>query len=282
MKKLSFMLCVLLTLLLCACASQPMPEDVIDTEYFTLPLLPGVHYNIIPDGDRYSIEFYESQDYQTNGTGLLCTLELFKEGEDFTTADHTAYGTLVTKREDFQLVAIYPAETTYTPANAEQYQELLKQIGNMIIYDLSPKDGCKWLVPQLEGAPISDVVIETQYYTVKMPEEWVGKCIEHIEEFEDGTSIVTFYEKESYMTVVGGKICSIQLLPEDVDWSSVEDAGLFGSLKTPDGFFTIVGIFPEDKQYSKETWETYEALRELTPDLFSTLTPKKGCRLDKA
>ena len=84
------------------------------------------------------------------------------------------------------------------------------------------------------------------------------------------------------MTSHGGKICSIQLLPEDVDWGSVEDAGLFGSLKTPDGFFTIVGILPDDKQYSKETWETYEALRKLTPDLFGTLTAKEGCELIQA
>ena len=84
------------------------------------------------------------------------------------------------------------------------------------------------------------------------------------------------------MTRCGGKICSIQLLPEDVDWSSVEGAGLFGGLKTPDGFFTIVGIFPDDKQYSKETWETYEALRKLTPDLFGTLTAKEGCELSRA
>ena len=84
------------------------------------------------------------------------------------------------------------------------------------------------------------------------------------------------------MTSYGGKICSIQLLPEDVDWSSVEDAGLFGGLKTPDGFFTIVGIFPEDRQYSDESKETYEALRALTPDLFGTLTAKEGCKLSRA
>lgn len=281
MKKLFLVL--LAVSLLCGCAQDAsIPEDVIDTEYFTLPLLPGVHYEILPDGDRYSIEFYEGLDYETNGTGLLCTLKLFKEGEDFTVPGHVLYGVLVTKKADFEVVALYPAETTYTPANANQHKELQKLIGNMLVYDLEPKNGVKWLRPQLEGAPISDVVIETQYYTVKLPEEWVGKCVDCIEEFEDGTSIVSFYEKQCYMTSYGGKICSIQLLPEDVDWSSVEGAGLFGGLKTPDGFFTIVGIFPDDKQYSKETWETYEALRKLTPDLFGTLTAKEGCELSRA
>ena len=125
-------------------------------------------------------------------------------------------------------------------------------------------------------------MFETQYYTVKMPEAWVGKCVDYIEESEDGTSIVTFYEKECYMTSYSGKICSIQLLPEDVDWSSVEDAGLFGGLKTPDGFFIIVGVFPEDRQYSDESKETYDTLQALTPDLFGTLTAKEGCELSRA
>ena len=281
MKKVFLVL--LAVLLLCGCTQDvSVPYDAIDTEYFTLPLLPGIHYDILSDGDRYAIEFYESQDYETNGTGLLCTLKLFKEGEDFTVPGHTLYGVLVTKKADFEVVVIYPTEITYTPANANQHKELHHLIDNMLVYDLEPKAGVKWLRPQLEGAPISDVVIETQYYTVKMPQEWVGKCVDYIEEFEDGTSIVTFYEKECYMTSYGGKICSIQLLPEDVDWSSVEGAGLFGGLKTPDGFFTIVGIFPDDKQYNKETWETYEALRKLTPDLFGTLTAKEGCELSRA
>lgn len=281
MKKI---ICVLLTvILLCGCAPEAsVPEDVIDTEYFTLPLLSGVHYNILPDGDRYAIELYELQDYETNGTGKLCTIKLYKEGEDYTVPGHMFYGALVTKKGDFQVVVLYPTEVTYTPANANQHQELLKAINNMMLYDLEPKKGVQWLRPQLESAPISDVAIETQYYSVNMPKAWVGKCIDYIEEFEDGTSIVSFYEKECFMTRYGGKICSIQLLPEEMDWSSVEDASLFGGLKTPDGFFIIVGIFPEEKQYSKETKETYDALRALTPDLFGTITAKEGCEVIRA
>lgn len=154
MKKLFLIL--LVVFMLCGCAQEaPVPKDVIDTEHFTLPLLPGVHYEILPDGDRYSIEFYESLDYETNDTGLLCTLKLFKEGENFTVPGHMLYGVLVTKKADFEVVALYPTEVTYTSANANQYKELQKLIGNMLTYDLEPKDGVKWLRPQLESAPIS-------------------------------------------------------------------------------------------------------------------------------
>ena len=127
-----------------------------------------------------------------------------------------------------------------------------------------------------------EAVIETQYYTVTMPQTWVDNCAYTFEESTYGTTVVTFYENTSYTSGCGGKICSIQLLPEEMDWSSVEDAGLFGGLKTPDGFFIIVGIFPEEKQYNKETKETYEALRALTPALFGAISPKEGCELSRA
>ena len=280
MKKI---ICILLVvILLCGCAPDPsVPDDVIDTEYFTLPLLSGVHYNILPDGERYAIELYELQDYETNGAGKLCTIKLYKEGEDYTVPGHMFYGALVTKKGDFQVVVLYPTETTYTPANAKQHQELLKAINNMMLYDLEPKEGVQWLRPQLESAPISDVEIETQYYTVKMPEEWVGKCIEHIEEFEDGTSIISFYEKESYEDFGGGLIVSIRLLASDVEWSSVPGAFLAGSLDTPEGDFTLIGVRAEDIQYSKDTKGTYEAMYDLTSTLFSGIHAKEGCTLHR-
>lgn len=287
MKKI---ICILLAvMLLCGCAPDPSaPEDVIDTEYFTLTLpedwIGTTTYEILPDGECYSIDFYERQDYETSGTGKLCTLKLFKEGEDFTVPGHMTYGTLVAKITNFEVVVLYPTDITCTPANAAQHEKLLNRVSDLV-YSLEPKDDCKWLVPQWDIPNPQNIrkdVIELLYYTITVPQAWEGKYVDFIEEFEDGTSIVTFYEKECYENFGGGKICSIQLLPEEMDWSSVEDASLFGGLKTPDGFFIIVGIFPEEKQYSKETKETYEALRALTPDLFGTITAKEGCEVIRA
>lgn len=287
MKKI---ICILLAvMLLCGCAPDPSaPDDVIDTEYFTLTLpedwIGTTTYEILPDGECYSIDFYERQDYETSGTGKLCTLKLFKEGEDFTVPGHMTYGTLVAKITNFEVVVLYPTDITCTPANAAQHEKLLNRVSDLV-YSLEPKDDCKWLVPQWDIPNPQNIrkdVIELLYYTITVPQAWEGKYVDFIEEFEDGTSIVTFYEKECYENFGGGKICSIQLLPEEMDWSSVEDASLFCGLKTPDGFFIIVGIFPEEKQYSKETKETYEALRALTPDLFGTITAKEGCEVIRA
>lgn len=287
MKKI---ICILLAvMLLCGCAPDPSaPEDVIDTEYFTLTLpedwIGTTTYEILPDGECYSIDFYERQDYETSGTGKLCTLKLFKEGEDFTVPGHMTYGTLVAKITNFEVVVLYPTDITCTPANAAQHEKLLNRVSDLV-YSLEPKDDCKWLVPQWDIPNPQNIrkdVIELLYYTITVPQAWEGKYVDFIEEFEDGTSIVSFYEKECYEDFGGGKICSIQLLPEEMDWSSVEDASLFGGLKTPDGFFIIVGIFPEEKQYSKETKETYDALRALTPDLFGTITAKEGCEVIRA
>ena len=185
-------------------------------------------------------------------------------------------------KDDFQLVLIYPSEITNTPANANQHQELLKEIDHRLIYNLNPKDGNKWLVPQLEGPPISNEIVETQYYTVNLPEAWVDKCSVFIEEFIDGTSIVTFYDKESYEDFGGGLLVTIRLLPIEKEWSSFPGSSLFGSLNTPEGKFTIIGIDPQEKEYNKDSQSRYEAMQSLTSALFSTLTPKDGCTFTHA
>lgn len=124
-----------------------------------------------------------------------------------------------------------------------------------------------------------EAVIETEYYTVTMPQTWVDNCAYTFEESTYGTTVVTFYENTSYAAGKGGKLCSIQLVPEQVDWATVEDATLYGWLKTPDGLFHILGIFPWETQCNKQTYETYTALRKLTPDLFGSITPKEGYEL---
>ena len=282
MKRFALFLSLLLMLCLLGCGpTQEFPEEMIETEYFTLPLPPGVIYSIIPEGDRFSIEFYEQQDYETNGTGLLCTVKLFKEGEDYTLPGHVAYGVLETKKADFQVMALYPAEVTYTPANANQNKALLEELDLRLIYNLNPKAGCKWLVPQLEGPPVSDKVIEMQYYTVSLPEAWVDKTAEDIVEFVDGTSILTFYDKECYENFGSGKLCEIYLITEDTVWSTIPDAVLLGSLETPEGRYTVVGSHPIDPQVPKDARERYNNMASVTSTLFSTLTPKDGCTLHR-
>ena len=65
MKQLSIVLCLLLILSLCGCASHTMPEDTLETEYFTLPLPPGILCNALPDEGPCTVELYEKQDYET-------------------------------------------------------------------------------------------------------------------------------------------------------------------------------------------------------------------------
>ena len=128
--------------------------------------------------------------------------------------------------------------------------------------------------------PVPEVVIETEYYTVTMPQAWVDNCTYTFEESIYGPTIVTFYENTSYAAGKGGKLCSIQLVPAQVDWDSVEDASLLCSLQTPDGLFHIVVCVPWETQCNKETYETFEAMRKLNHDLFRTITPKDGCKLN--
>ena len=130
--------------------------------------------------------------------------------------------------------------------------------------------------------PNPEAVIETEYYTVTMPQAWVDNCTYTFEESTYGTTIVTFYENTSLAAGEGGKLCSIHLVPEQVDWSTVEDASLYGWLKTPDGLFHILNCHPWETQCNNETYETFEAMRKLVPDLFGSFTPKEGYELIRA
>lgn len=123
-------------------------------------------------------------------------------------------------------------------------------------------------------------MFETQYYTVKMPEAWVGKCVDYIEDFEDGTSIVTFYEKECYMTSYSGKICSIQLMPsEDDTYKDFPDYEWLGALDTPEGSFNMILLYPTDVQLTVETMDTYNQMARKLPDVLCTISPKEGIEM---
>ena len=289
MKRLAIFLSLLFILCLLGCtASMPEASDgIIDTRYFTLTLpedwIGTTTYEILPDGECYSIDFYERQDYETSGTGKLCTLKLFKEGEDFTVPGHMAYGTLVAKITNFEVVVLYPTDITCTPANAAQHEKLLNRVSDLV-YSLEPKDDCKWLVPQWDIPNPQNIrkdVIELLYYTITVPQAWEGKYVDFIEEFEDGTSIVTFYEKECYENFGGGILCEIYLITEDTVWSTIPDAVLLGSLETPEGRYTVVGSHPIDPQVPKDARERYNNMASVTSTLFSTLTPKDGCTLHR-
>lgn len=137
----------------------------------------------------------------------------------------------------------------------------------------------KWDIP---NAPIADKsVIQMQYFSVKLPPDWEGLVVDSIEEFSDGTCSITFYERERWLLGSCGKICSIHLLQEGADWTSLPGtASLYGTLKTADGHFIIAGSFPELQEYHRDTLEIYLQLQATTAQLFDGITPNEGCTIN--
>lgn len=287
MKRLVFILS--LVLLLCGCAPQlsesPSPEEFIDTDYFLLTLPQswrGVTVNkVIPDGNRYAIECYERQDYELSGAGKLCTIKLFAEGENFTVYDHAGYGKLIIKDTTYDVVVIYPDEVTYTHANAQQYKALSQSI-NELASSLEPKDGCEYLIPQLEvpAEEVEDIVIETAYYTLTLPVDFYNNCeLQIFPADEERPDTLAMYELSSFKTECGGHLCSILLIPHGEDYDFYPAYEWIGVLETPEGDFDIVALFPTDVQFSEETAAEYNRLVQYVQDVLYSLRPKDGIGL---
>ena len=137
-------------------------------------------------------------------------------------------------------------------------------------------------LPPIPNSPSAEnSVIQTQYFSVKLPPDWEGLVVDSIEEFSDGTCSITFYERERWLLDGCGKICGIHLLQEGADWTSLPGtASLYGTLKTADGHFIIAGSFPELQEYHRDTLEIYLQLQATTAQLFDGITPNEGCTIN--
>ena len=120
-------------------------------------------------------------------------------------------------------------------------------------------------------------VIETKYYTVTLPEDWVDACTYTVYPAdEEGPDTLVLSETESYHTEYGGHLCSISLIPHGEDYSYFPSYEWIGMLETPEGDFDIVVLYPTDVQFSDETAQAYHNLANKVEDVINTLTPNDG------
>ena len=209
-------LILLALILLCGCAptaTKPHPalpdpteidtlqssEDCIQTDYYRLSvpdswLMDCVYTTQELKDGGHILDIYEKEAYYKGG-GLLWSVRLFPEGEDFTSyPNHTAYGILQTESQSYYVVVLTPTDAQYTEDTKVQYNEMFSQLGS-IMDTLEPKDGYKYYIPQLE---IINPVIETDYYSLTLPAQWLDKCIWEIFPKDDGTYILNLHERTAY------------------------------------------------------------------------------------
>ena len=141
-------------------------------------------------------------------------------------------------------------------------------------------------VPETEPVTISKEdplpahVIDTQYYSLELPEEWTDSCVSESYRLDGGLYTLGLYEKTAYTEFGGGKLCSIMLMNADDDtYKDFPSYEWIGQLDTPDGRFNVIALFPTDVQFSENAVDVYNDMFARIRDVLSTLSPKEGVEL---
>ena len=143
----------------------------------------------------------------------------------------------------------------------------------------SAKDNTKNVQKVYEASTTSktDFVIDTKYYTVKVPASWSNDCIYKIQETNNHAYNLTFYEKLSHQKNGDGQLFSIMLYPGFEDYTTLPDYNYLGNLKIKDlGTFNVIITYPTDITFSEEYVEKYNDLKEAIPYVLKNITFKEG------
>lgn len=130
-----------------------------------------------------------------------------------------------------------------------------------------------------EGPEGSLVLVLTDYFSLTLPHDWANTCVYTTAYRDDGAYLVNLYETDAYREFGGGNLCTMMLLPTQEDYSIFPSYQYLGVLRTADGDFNLVALFPTDVQFTPETMETYNRMASELPDVLSTLNPANEVEL---
>jgi len=125
-------------------------------------------------------------------------------------------------------------------------------------------------------------LIDSKYYTLTLPSDWIGKCICDIHERDNGTYSLSVHETKAFFSFGGGTLFTIMMLPTDEDYTIFPSYELLASIDTPDGTYNLVALFPTDVQFDPESEESaanYTAMYETVTDVLYSIAPKDGIEM---
>jgi predicted small lipoprotein YifL len=100
-------------------------------------------------------------------------------------------------------------------------------------------------------------IINTLYFKMKLPESWQETCAYQIK--ENGS--FTAYEKVGKESHGCGKLFSIEIIPQEQDYTMYPDYDVLGTIETAQGKCTVIVVYPTDVQFVSETAKTYQAMQ---------------------
>lgn len=134
--------------------------------------------------------------------------------------------------------------------------------------------------PEVEAehnAEEPDTLIDTEYYTITIPESWCEDCIYEIVDGDSNDYSLCFYDKSNYEES-GGWLFSIVMLTEQDDYTYFPSYEVLGSIDVPNaGTFNIIASYPTDVQFSNETAAQYCGMHDAIPDVLKTVSYKENC-----
>ena len=122
-------------------------------------------------------------------------------------------------------------------------------------------------------------ILDTKYYTLTLPEGWIGKCVCDIHERDNGSYSMSVHESQAFFEFGGGTLFTLMMLPTEEDYTIFPDYQLIGALDTPDGTFNLIALFPTDVQFTEASAADYTAMSENVMDVLYTIAPKDGIEL---
>ncbi|MBR2527456.1 MAG: leucine-rich repeat domain-containing protein [Blautia sp.] len=160
-----------------------------------------------------------------------------------------------------------------TEANAFHYCENIKIVrGKESEYDNRKQDA-----GEEPDSFYADVKIVTPYYSMTIPEKWLGSYTIETLSTVTGMWLKLFYKAE--LGDYSGHLFSICLTDKD-DYQVIADHRLLGDLTDPAGnVYHMVAVFPTDVQYSKEDHDSYMALSGEADAVLDTIEAAEGCSI---
>lgn len=132
-------------------------------------------------------------------------------------------------------------------------------------------------IPSPEVKNEDDAVIDTEYYTITIPESWCEDCIYEVVNGDNNNYSLSFCDKANYGES-GGWLFSVVLLPEQDDYTYYPLYEVLGSIEVQDaGTFNVIVSYPTDVQFSDETAAQYREMYDAIPDILNTISFKENC-----
>lgn len=131
----------------------------------------------------------------------------------------------------------------------------------------------------IDKASEQEITLEGFYYTIYLPADWQDRYTR--DDITDGDCRYDVFCQTASMNREGGHIFSIVLMPKSEDYTELPSYDYLGTLKTPEGEYTMLAVYPTDVQFSEETADEYNEMAADTEHIVKTIKAAEGAELVK-